>query len=191
MSSQNKPESSNSINKFDIINAICGSIWDFCSNFRQIILPVTVSAIGGSLTNYFASSNGAIDFSRGLLLGVLQYIIYMFVFKHLGMWVYNNTGENKLSHESSSVLFLVGDVAHIYVPLYLMQHYLQFLASYWNWGSDFVPFVSHWFIVDTTAPFSLTLGFICGFVPSLTAFGLTLLTAESEKDAKKIAHKRH
>ena len=179
-------ESHKSFNGYHMINAICDYLCGLMTNFKHIIFPVIVSAIGGSLTNYLTGSNGQIDFARGFVLGFLQYITYILIFKHLGLLVYNHTGENMLNYKSATVLYTIGDVIQIYLPLYLMKNHLSFVAVYWNCLGNWVPFFSNWFIVDTTAPFSTTLGFVCGFVPSVIAFGLTVLTEESDRDKRKL-----
>jgi hypothetical protein len=178
------------INGYDIINGTCDHLCDFMTNFKQIIFPVLVSGIGGSLTNYLGQSNGSIDFARGLLLGFLQYIIYIMIFKHLGLFVYRHTGENMLNYKSATVLYAIGDIVQMYVPLYVMKNHLSYVTHHWNWLGNMVPFFSNWFIVDTRTPFSITLGYICGFVPSMIAFGLTLLTEESERDKRKLQQQR-
>jgi hypothetical protein len=172
---------------FDVLNFLGEKVlYNTFTSLKHILVPVAVSAVGGSLTNYFTGSKGSIDFSRGLMLGFIQYMGYVVLFKHLGMWVYNNTGPNKLSYKTASVAYSLGDFFQIYLPLMLMKSQLPFISGYWNSVCGYLPFFSNWCIVDANAPFSMTLGFICGLVPSFTAFGLTLMTEESEKDVKRL-----
>lgn len=175
---------------FDVFNFLGEKVlYNTVCSLKHIIVPVSVSAIGGSLTNYFTGSTGTINFSRGLLLGFMQYMGYVVLFKHLGLWVYNNTGTNKLTYKTASVAYTCGDFLQIYLPLMLMKDHLPYLSGWWNSACNYIPFFSSWCIVDPNIPFSMTLGFICGLVPSITAFGLTLMTEESERDVNRL--KRH